>query len=226
MKNYVIIGGASGIGKGIAEKLLAKGNRVITVSRRESSETGGAEHISADIMSGGDFELPAEIHGLAYAPGSINLKPFQRLKDEDFTADLEINLLGAVRAIRKALPALKKAGDASILLFSTVAVQTGMPFHASVASAKGAVEGLTRALAAELAPKIRVNAIAPSITDTPLASGILSNEKRREASAQNHPLKRVGEVEDIASTAEWLLTGAGWVTGQIIKVDGGLSALR
>lgn len=165
---------------------------------------------------------------MAYCPGSIRLRPFGRLKEEDFLEDFRLNVLGAVKTVRACLPALKKAKNGGgIVLFSTVAVQTGMPFHASVASAKGAVEGLTRSLAAELAPRIRVNAVAPSLTDTPLAKNILSDEDRRKAAAERHPLKRFGSAEDIAAAACFLLgASASWITGQVIGADGGMGTIR
>jgi NAD(P)-dependent dehydrogenase (short-subunit alcohol dehydrogenase family) len=165
---------------------------------------------------------------VVYCPGSIRLRPFHRLKTQDFLSDLEINLLGAVKAIQACLPGLKKAdAPASIVLFSTVAVKTGMPFHASIASAKGAIEGLTRSLAAEFAPRIRVNAIAPSLTDTNLAKTLLSDDGKRTAAAERHPLKRVGTPADIAAAAKFLLDdSASWITGQIIAVDGGMGAIR
>ena len=163
-----------------------------------------------------------------YCPGSINLKPLQRLSTDDFLADFNLNLLGAVRTIKATLKHLRKSDlGASIILFSTVAVQTGMAFHASVASAKGAVEGLTRSLAAEFAPRIRVNAIAPSLTDTPLGKDLLSTDAKRDAAAERHPLKRVGTTRDIASMCvHLLLLDDAWITGQIIHVDGGMSSLR
>jgi len=172
--------------------------------------------------------LPDGLHGVVYCPGTIRLKPIQRLTREDFLEDLQINFLGAVHVIQACLPNLKKSPTgASILLFSTVAVTTGMPFHASIAGAKGAVEGLTRSLAAELAPRIRVNAIAPSLTDTPLAAGLLSSEEKRQAAAERHPMKRIGSAQDIARLALFLLSDdAGWITGQVFHADGGMSALR
>ncbi len=171
--------------------------------------------------------LPDTIHGLAYCPGSISLKPFARIKPEDFAKDYQLQVLGAVKVLQAALPALKNAEQASVVLFSTVAVQSGFNFHTLVSSSKGAIEGLTRALAAELAPKVRVNAIAPSITDTPLASSLLSTEEKRQANAQRHPLRKVGTPEDIANLAEFLLSPkSGWITGQIIHADGGMSSLK
>jgi NAD(P)-dependent dehydrogenase (short-subunit alcohol dehydrogenase family) len=169
----------------------------------------------------------ATIDGLVYAPGTINLKPFRSLKKPQFQADLEVNLLGAIDLIQWALKGLQSATHPAVLFFSTVAVQQGMPFHASIAAAKGAVEGLTRSLAAEWAPKIRVNAIAPSLTDTPLADRLLNSDAKREAAAKRHPLQRVGTPQDLATAALYLLSeDASWITGQIIPVDGGMSSLK
>ena len=172
--------------------------------------------------------IPEVLHGVAYCPGSIRLRPFRQLKSGEFVEDFRINLLGAVTVLQAYLPLLKKAEpSASVVLFSTVAVQTGMPHHASVASAKAAVEGLTRSLAAEFAPRIRVNAIAPSLTDTPLAKNLLSSEEKRKASADRHPLRRIGTSQEIANSAAHLLSDAcAWITGQVLAVDGGMSALR
>ena len=162
-----------------------------------------------------------------YAPGSINLKPFRGLKRSDFEHEFAINALGAVDVLQWAQKTLTATPGASVVLFSTVAVTQGMPFHASVAAAKGAVEGLTRSLAAEWAPKVRVNAIAPSLTNTPLAERLLNNEAKQEAAAKRHPLQRVGTPEDIANAALFLLSEqSSWITGQILGVDGGMSALK
>jgi len=194
------------------------------------TETAGVHHLAFDVSA--EFldldALPEILHGLVYCPGSIVLKPFQRLSIDDFLADFNLNLLGAVKVVQGCLTRLKKSPTgSSIVLFSTVAVQTGMAFHASVASAKGAVEGLTRALAAEFAPRIRVNAIAPSLTETPLAENLLSNEDKRRAAAERHPLKRIGSPRDIAQLAVHLLSDNGsWITGQIMHVDGGMGSLR
>ena len=180
-------------------------------------------------MAGGisKEQLPEVIRGLVYCPGSINLKPFKSLNADAFRTGYEVNVIGAVESIRAALVGLKKDGNASIVLFSTVAVQQGVPFHASVAAAKGAIEGLTRSLAAEMAPKIRVNCIAPSLVDTPLAAKLLGNERQQEGATNRHPLKRYGQPEDIASMTVMLLSeNASWVSGQVIGVDGGLSRLR
>jgi len=227
-KNYLIAGGSSGIGQAIATHLLASGHAVWTLSRRDEAPLAGLRHLiwdaTADEIPAG---LPDTLHGLVYAPGTINLRSFRALKPEDFLADFQVNVLGAVRLLQAAQPALRKAEQASVLLFSTVAVAQGMPFHASVAAAKGAVEGLTRSLAAEWAPNIRVNAIAPGLVDTPLAARLLDSEVKRENSAKRHPLGRVGKPEDIAALAGFLLSEkAAWISGQVIGVDGGLSTLR
>jgi NAD(P)-dependent dehydrogenase (short-subunit alcohol dehydrogenase family) len=230
-KNYVVVGGSSGIGLRLTELLLKDGYNVWVLSRRKpvTDQAGTLNWIEFDVLNDDveKLELPSEIKGLAYCPGSINLRPFRGLKPESFRDDLEINLIGAVKVIKAALKPLQAAGSSSIVLFSTVAVNQGMPFHASIAAAKGAVEGLSRSLAAELAPKVRVNCIAPSLTDTPLAEKLLSTPQKQEASAQRHPLKKVGSVNDLASMAAFLLSdNSSWVTGQVIGVDGGLSSLK
>jgi len=227
MKNYLIIGASRGIGAALQQSLAPAAE--LWNASREPVQEGVAGAIEWDATAD-EFPadaLPAALDGLVYCPGSIRLQPFSRLTDQAFTDDFELNVLGAVRAIRAALPALKAAPHASIVLYSTVAVTTGMPMHASIAAAKGAVEGLTRSLAAEFAPGIRVNAIAPSLTDTPLASGLLKTERQREAAAGRHPLERVGRAEDLAAATRFLLSDeSAWMTGQVIAVDGGLGALR
>ncbi len=161
--------------------------------------------------------------GIVYSPGTINLKPFRSLKPEDYRNDLEIILLGAVKLMNKYLPNLKATGNASIVLFS----KTGMPYHASIASVKGAVEGLARSHASEFAPYIRVNCIAPSITDTPLAKKLLNSETKMKSTEERHPLKRIGNAEEIAELTVFLLSdNSGFITGQIIKADGGISSVR
>jgi NAD(P)-dependent dehydrogenase (short-subunit alcohol dehydrogenase family) len=229
-KNILIIGASSGIGLAIAQTLQAEGASLFTASRR-APQGVQSQHITWDVTQPieGLFDvLPDTLHGLVYAPGSINLKPFQRFSLADFQADLNVNVLGAVAAIQANLARLRKAGGASIVLFSTVAVQTGMGFHASIATAKGAVEGLTRSLAAEFAAtKIRCNAIAPSLTDTPLAASLLSSDEKREASNKRHPIGRVGTPQDLAAVAKLLLSDEGsWITGQVLNVDGGMGRLK
>jgi NAD(P)-dependent dehydrogenase (short-subunit alcohol dehydrogenase family) len=229
--NYIIIGGSSGIGLEITRRLSAQGHRVWVGSRTAGSlaELERVTHFTFDVLQdplSSDL-LPDMIHGLVYCPGTIRLRPLRGLKEDDFLLDYRLNLLGAVKSIQACLTGMKRSKNgAAIVLFSTVAVQTGLPFHASIASAKGAVEGLTRSLAAELAPKIRVNAVAPSLTDTPLAAQLLSSDDKRSASAKRHPLKRIGTPEDIANTALFLLEdSSAWMTGQIIGVDGGLGTV-
>lgn len=225
-KTFVVVGASSGIGHAIATTLLRQGNRVITISRNTPDLTGN-EHIQADVI-GTDLEnvpAPENINGLVYAPGSINLKPFRGLKPSDFQSDFNVNVLGAVNVLQWAQKSF--AADASVVLFSTVAVSQGMPFHASVAAAKGAVEGLVRSLAAEWAPKVRVNAVAPSLTDTPLAERLLNNEAKREGAAKRHPLQRFGAAQDVANAALFLLGDESlWMSGQVLGVDGGISTLR
>lgn len=221
-KNFLIVGGTSGIGNALVNLLEETGHTVIQASRSASHLTYNALHDQLELSN-----LPDVLHGVAYCPGSINLKPFHRLTEDDFLEDFRINVLGAIRTLQQVLPLLKKADQASVVLFSTVAVQQGMAFHTSVAAAKGAVEGLTRSLAAEWAPKIRVNAIAPSLTQTPLAEKLLASEDKKKAAAERHPLKQVGSAEDIARMASFLLTQqSGWITGQVLHVDGGLSSVR
>ncbi len=223
-KNIVVIGGNSGIGKSVAALLEQSGANLTLYSK------SGDGTKKLDITE--NFEeipdLPEVIDGLVYCPGTINLKPFHRIGMDEFKQELEINFYGAVRVLQAAMKRLKKSESSSVVLFSTVAVQTGMGFHASIASAKGAVEGLTRSLAAEWAPaKIRVNAIAPSLTDTPLAANLLSSPEKKEASDKRHPLGRVGTSEDIAQAVCFLLSEeSSWMTGQIIHVDGGMSVLK
>lgn len=227
MKTFVIIGSTSGIGLSITQKLI-QNNRVFGVSRREHSEVNHTNytHFSFDLIedSWDTIPFPEQIDGLVYCPGSIQLKPLKMLTDKVIREDMEINFFGAINCVKALSDRLQQ--NSSILLFSTVAVQQGMPFHASISSAKGAIEGLTRSLAAEFAPKVRVNAIAPSIVDTPLAKRLLNNDRKRELISDKHPLKRVGEVEDISELACFLLSAsASWITGQIIGVDGGKSSI-
>lgn len=229
---FVVFGGSAGIGLEITRRLFAMKRRVTVVARsaRNVDLPEDVARLSIDLTRD-DIDpesIPEKIQGMIYCPGSIRLRPFHRLTAEEFMTDFQINLLGAVKAIQACLPGLKKAqAPASIVLFSTVAVQTGMPFHASIASAKGAVEGLTRSLAAEFAPGIRVNAIAPSLTETDLARGLLSDAGKRSAAAERHPLKRIGQPQDIAAAATFLLAdSSSWITGQVIAVDGGMGALR
>ena len=227
MQRTFIIGGSSGTGQALAREL--EGSHEIWTASRRGTGPNGCRHLRWDVLNetAPDGELPERLEGLVYCPGSIRLQPFHRLDDDAYREDFELNLLGAVRVLRGVLPALKAASSASVVLFSTVAVTTGMPMHASIAAAKGAVEGLTRSLAAELAPRIRVNAIAPSLTDTPLAAALVRNDRQREAAAERHPLRRIGRPEELAAAARYLLSEeSSWMSGQILRLDGGLSSIR
>jgi NAD(P)-dependent dehydrogenase (short-subunit alcohol dehydrogenase family) len=238
MTKHLIIG-TTGIGAALARHLRGRGFELHLVSRDAERVAAlavelGASHGVADVTKPGELEtaIVAAGHDLAsltYAVGSINLRPIGRLTDADVVKDFELNALGAFRAVKAALPALKASTQttSSVLLFSTVAVAQGFASHASVAMAKGAVEGLTVSLAAELAPKVRVNCIAPSLTRTPLAAGFTANEATAQAIAALHPLQRLGEVDDVAALGALLVApDSSWITGQIIGVDGGRSTLR
>ena len=230
MKNILIVGAGKGIGLKTAQILQEE--NLYTISRNLTSDLESlrtnffAADVSVDDLS--EIALPEELHGLVFCPGSINLRPFNRLTEEDFLADFQQNFLGAVKVIQKCLPALKKSGGAGIVLFSTVAAKVGMPFHTSIAASKGAIEGFAKSLAAELATaKIRVNVIAPSLSDTSLAAQLLSTEEKRLSSAKRHPLQRIGSAEDSAELAAFLLSDkSSWMTGQIIGVDGGLGNIK
>lgn len=229
MKHYVIIGGSTGIGRSLAELLSVDAQITATYDHNNPEPIANVNYVQFDVtQEQTDFSwLPESIDGLAYCVGSIALKPFARIKPEEFLADYQKQTLGAIQTIQAALPAMKNTPQASVVLFSTVAVQTGFPFHALVASSKGALEGLTRALAAELAPKVRVNAIAPSITQTPLAAALLNSPEKIEANANRHPLKKIGQPQDIAELAAFLLSEkSSWITGQIHHIDGGISNIK
>ncbi len=229
MKNYLIIGASSGIGLALAQQLAQEGHQVYgTYQSNPTNSEGTINYFPVDVTADMDLSfVPDQLDGLVYCPGSINLLPFKRIKPAAFQADYELQVLGAIKVIQAVLPALKKSNESSIVLFSTVAVQSGFNFHTQVAVSKGAIEGLTKSLAAEFAPTIRVNAIAPSLTDTPLAAKLLNSDQKKEANAQRHPLKRIGHASDIANTAAFLLSEkASWITGQIIHVDGGMSSIK
>lgn len=231
MKNILIVGASSGIGLACA-RLLKEENNLYSASKHESDDLKilDTHFKSFNVLSDTFPEnfLPDELHGLVYCPGSINLKPFNRISLEDFKNEWELNFLGAVKVIQAALPNLKKSNGSSVVLFSTVAAQLGMPFHASIASAKGALEGLTKSLAAEYASsQIRFNIIAPSLTDTPLAEKLLSSPEKREASDKRHPIGRIGKAEDVAEMVSFLLSSkSSWVTAQTIHVDGGMGRIK
>ena len=231
MKTYALIGGSSTIAQTLIKSLENQDVNLLVYSRSEnlfpkqSNVSWKQFNIPEDEFNSG--EMPSSVDALVYFPGTIILKPFSTLKAEDFQNDYEINFLGAVKAIKAFYRPLRKSGNGSIVLFSTVAAKVGMSYHASIASAKAAVEGLTRSLAAEFAPHVRVNCIAPSLTDTQMASKLLSTEDRKNSIAQRNPLKKIGKPEDLAAMAEFLISEKSvWITGQIIGVDGGMSTLN
>ena len=231
MQNILIIGGSSGIGASLIEKLTNNADYQV-MATFNYGRIPSAENIKPfkfDVLSDTlDLSLlPEVIDGVVYCPGSINLLPFHRIKPDAFQADFDLQVVGAIKIIQAILPRLKKSMSASIVFFSTVAVQSGFNFHTQVATSKGAIEGLTRSLAAELAPKIRVNAIAPSLTDTPLASKFLGSDTKKQANAERHPLKKLGTSENMADVVEFLLSEKSqWMSGQIMAIDGGISTLR
>lgn len=227
-KNFLIAGGSSGIGKELVYQLLADGHHVIVLSRTKKDLPEEVEFHSVDFLND-ELELPTfqmELSGIAYMPGSINLKPFKSVKKDELINDFRLNVVGALECIKKYQSNLNKE-SASIVLMSTVAVKTGMPYHSIVSSSKGAVEGLTRSLAAEMAPKVRVNAIAPSLTNTPLAEKLLNTDEKMKASQERHPLKTIGDPVHIAEMAKFLLSDSSqFISGQIIHIDGGMTVLR
>jgi 3-oxoacyl-[acyl-carrier protein] reductase len=230
MKNILLIGGSKGIGRALIDMLLET-NKIHVLSRTNEGLPNHSNVIHQTFDATKDslssVNLPEHIHGWVYLPGSINLRPFKGLKLEVFEADFQLNVLHMIRLLQESLPKLTAVEQSSIVLYSTVAVKIGMPFHSSVSMAKGAIEGFARALAAEYAPKIRVNVVAPSLTDTSLAEKFLNNDLKKEKAGERHPLKRVGDAKDIASMTAFLLSEqSSWMTGQILHVDGGMSSLQ
>ena len=228
---FVVVGGSKGIGLGIVRRLLDDGHLVTALSRSSDNleGLGNLNHVTFDVMQDEITSemLPSEISGLAYCPGSINLRSFRALKAQTFRDDFELNLVGAVKTLQASLKGLKAAAPSSVVLFSTVAVGQGMPMHASIAASKGAVEGLARTLAAELSPETRVNCIAPALTDTPMTERFFSDEKKAAALAERYALRRTGTVDDLAAMGHFLLTeNSTWITGQTLGVDGGMSVVR
>ena len=229
MKTYLIIGGSSGIGKATAELLVEQGHRVIATYNSKpiqaASENITAHHL--DVLDDNlnlDF-ITDNLDGIAYCPGAIDLKPFRAIKPQKFIDDFNLQVLGFIKVVQGLLKKLNPG--ASIVGFSTVAVQTGFNYHSLVGSSKGAIEGLVTSLAAEFAPKFRVNAIAPSLVNTPMAGTLLNSEEKIKANGERHPLKRIGTPEDIAKMTSFLLSDdSSWITGQVLHVDGGKSTIN
>lgn len=226
MKTIIVVGGSKGIGNAIVSSLLSS-HKVINISRTAPEQSHeNLEHHQCDV-SNDDLPEIESADGLVYCPGSINLKPINRLSVEDFKNDFDINVIGAVKAVQQYLPALKKGDKPAMVFFSTVASKLGMPFHASVAASKSAVEGLTKSLGAELAPTIRVNAIAPTVTDTDLASKLLRNERLVENMNERHPLKKYLQPEEVADMATFLLSDkAASLSGQVFEMDCGIVSFK
>jgi 3-oxoacyl-[acyl-carrier protein] reductase len=229
MKNILFIGGSTGIGLASVRKLQAENTIFVASRTNENLSELNVTHIPFDLK-GENLDismLPEIIDGFVYCPGSINLKPFKSLKIENFQDDFDINFLGMIKIVHQILPRLLNSNQASIVLFSSVAAKNGMSFHTSIAASKGAIEGFSKAFAAEYAPKIRVNIVAPSLTETPLSEKLLNSDLKKEKSAERHPLKRFGQPEDIASMVNFLLSEeSSWITGQVLNVDGGISTLN
>lgn len=226
-KNILLIGGSRGIGLAMAQELSKENNVFIASRSNEQLAHINVTHIPFDATTEElDLSLvPDEVHSFCYCPGSINLKPFKMISLDIFEQDMQLNFFSLVRVVKSVIP--RMAENASMLFFSTVAVSKGMPFHTSVAAAKGAIEGFAKSLAAEYAPKIRINVVAPSLVDTPLAKRLLNNDRKKELMAERHPLKRVGQATDIANIAIFLLNDtSSWITGQVIGVDGGIGNLN
>ena len=227
MKNILLIGGSHGIGLSMVKELQETHNVFVASRTDEELQHKNITHIKFDVTTDelDVSQLPEKLDGFAYCPGSINLKPFKMMSLDTIKDDMELNFFAMVKIVKEVISLMNEGS--SMVFFSTIAVGTGMPFHTSVAAAKGAIEGFAKSMAAEYAPKVRVNVIAPSLVDTPLAKRLLNNDKKREMMSERHPLKRVGNPEDIANAAVFLLSDKStWMTGQIIGVDGGLSTLN
>jgi 3-oxoacyl-[acyl-carrier protein] reductase len=228
-KSIVIVGGSHGIGAEIARRCVDRGAAVTVIARSRGNAPESADFLEGDATqdSFGGLSLPETVDGLVYAPGSIHLGPLRSMSLSTIREDMELNVIGAIRTMQLALAGLKKARQASCVLFSTIAVAQGLPMHTSIAAAKGAVEALTRTWAAELSPTVRVNCVAPALTNTRLAEKFLSTDEKRATMATKYPLGRVGEATDIAAAATYLLSEeSSWVTGQVLRVDGGMSTLK
>lgn len=233
----VILGATGGIGAALARRVAARGATPVLMARDAArlealaAEIPGAEALVVDVTDTAALKaaitgLGAPLAGLAYCVGSILLKPATRVTEADLADTYRLNVIGAAMAVQAAIPALQ-AGQGSVVLFSSVAARAGFANHLAIGAAKAAVEGMTVALAAELAPQVRVNAIAPSLTRTRIAEPLTRNPAMAEAIGKLHPIPRLGEPEDVAALADLLLSPeAGWITGQVIGVDGGRGTLR
>jgi len=231
-KNILIVGASSGIGLSLTTKLAEQNATIYAASRtRAESWPSTVQYQKMDVMESTDVLtpfLPDQLHGLVYSVGNINLKPFSRVSAEDLVEDFKLNVVGAAKVIQQSLKSLKNAGGSSIVLISSVAARTGMSFHASTAASKAALEGFALSLAAELAiQQIRVNVVAPSLTETPLAEKLLNTADKKDSAARRHPMGKIGTVDDISAAIAFLLSDqTNWITGQVIGIDGGFGALR
>jgi len=225
MKTILVVGGSKGIGKAVIDS-LKETHQIINFSRSEAEAHSNVTHYSVDVLNDELPDLDIDINGLVFCPGSINLKPINRLSLEDFRTDFEINVISAVKIIQKYINSLKN-NNGSVVLFSTVATQLGMPFHASVSASKSAVEGLTKSLAGEFATKVRFNCIAPTVTDTSLAEKLLRNEKQQENMKMRHPLKKYLKADEVAGLATYLLSDiSSAISGQVFPIDAGIVSLK
>ena len=228
MKNILIIGGSSGVGKSLVKRLKANNNLISTYHKNPQENSENVNFYEYDVISDSpsNLQIPEALDSIIYCPGTINLKPFNRYTEDELIDDFKINVLGFLKILSAFKRHLLNTDNPSIVLFSSVAAQKGISYHTQVACSKGAIESLTKTLAAELAPKIRVNAIAPSLLDTPLANKFLNSELKIKNNIERHPLKKIGEANDISSMVEFLISdNAKWITGQVINIDGGLSTL-
>ncbi len=224
MKKIIVVGGSNGIGKAIVES-LKNTHQIINISRTEPDKHDNVKHFSCDVLKD-DLPVINEADGLVYCPGSINLKSFKRLKIDDFKNDFDINVLGAIKVLKN-YENILTTNKGSVVLFSSVASILGMPFHASIAASKSAIEGLTKSLAAEYATEIRFNAIAPTVTNTPLAGRLLRNEKQQDSMRNRHPLKKYLEPTEVADLATYLLSDkSSAITGQVIPIDAGIISVK
>ena len=226
MKNILIVGGSKGIGEQVLNELITE-NNVINLSRSVPSQFNpNLSNYNIDILRDELTDLE-QLDAIVYCPGSINLKPISRLSLQDFRDDFEINVIGAIKTIQKYLPLLKKSTNSSVVLFSTVATKLGMPYHASVSASKSAIDGLVKTLGAELAPRIRVNAVAPTITKTDLASKFLRNDKAIENMIERHPLKKILSPNEVAMMVKFLISDdSSSISGQTFNLDAGLVSFK